>query len=369
MRAHSAPDQIASPFVIAGLDPAIHGAWQPHGHAVKPAHDASQERKPMTSHKPGIATVPPPTLEKQLGVLAAARSLATQDDEFWRRRRAEIAALRRELGELVVLRLELQREYGEFVELVQELQRRRDPRLRSHIIKYNPDESRVPAGSAHGGEWTSGGSEDESLAPVTAHGAGRGPQYAQLDTGTQTDASGRKGPISSRDIPADDPKHPVPFVDSNGNPITDDHGNQIVRPADLPPETYIGEGRLSTLGAVIAASEQTEQGEPGPLAGLPVAIATALTPFRQGGSLDAERYQGQYVTDYRDYANIAIGLYMAAAGVDVDDALSIANAYAAIFSHFHEQMDDVYVHLPERDVRDIKRGYELYNSGRFSAEH
>ncbi len=74
----------------------------------------------MTSYKPGIATVPPPTLQKQLEVLAAARSLATQDDEFWRQRRAEIAAIRRKLGELVVLRLELQRQYGEFIEWVQE---------------------------------------------------------------------------------------------------------------------------------------------------------------------------------------------------------------------------------------------------------
>ncbi len=111
----------------------------------------------MTSYKPGIATVPPPTLQKQLEVLAAARSLATQDDEFWRQRRAEIAAIRRKLGELVVLRLELQRQYGEFVEWVQEERRRRDPRLRSHVIKYNPDQPRVPAGNPQGGEWTSGG--------------------------------------------------------------------------------------------------------------------------------------------------------------------------------------------------------------------
>ncbi len=330
----------------------------------------------MTSTKPGIATVPAPTLQKQLEVLAAARSLATQDDEFWRRRRAEIAAIRRLLGELVVLRLELQRQYGEFVEWVQEERRRRDPRLRSHVIKYNPDQPRVPAGSPHGGEWTSGdtGSAiDAGSAPVVPapQPPERGPQYAALDPGTRTDASGRKDHILSRDIPADDPKHPVPFVDSNGNSITDDHGNQIVRPADLPPEEFVREGRLSTLGAVIDSWKQIEQSEPAPLAGLLVAIIMALAPFGHGGSLGAERFQGQYVTDYRDYANIAIGLYMAAAGVDIDDALSIADIYAKYKSHFgpDEKMDDVYIHLPERDVRDIKQGYELYNSGCISAEH
>jgi hypothetical protein len=148
----------------------------------------------MTSYRPGIATVPPPTLEKQLEVLAAARSLATQDDEFWRRRRAEIAAIRRILGELVVLRLELQRQHGEFVELIQEERRQRDPRLRSHVIKYNPDQPRIPAGSPHGGEWTSGegGSAiDAGSAPLAPapQPSGRGPQYAALDPGTRTDAS------------------------------------------------------------------------------------------------------------------------------------------------------------------------------------
>ncbi len=147
----------------------------------------------MTSTKRGIATVPPPTLQKQFEVLAAARSLVTQDDEFWRRRRAEIAAIRRLLGELVVLHLELQRQYGEFVEWAPEERRRRDPRLRSHVIKYNPDQPRVPAGSPHGGEWTSGdtGSAiDAGSAPLglTPH-PERGPQYAALDPGTRTDTS------------------------------------------------------------------------------------------------------------------------------------------------------------------------------------
>ncbi len=107
-------------------------------------------------------------------------------------------------------------------------------------------------------------------------------------------------------------------------------------------------------------SEPNEQA----LAGLAAKIAVELGQFRQGGSLDAERVDGQYVRDYRDYANLAIGLYLAAAGVKIEDALTFANAYAGAASEFHEPMDDVYTNLPRRDVRSIRMGYELYQSGR-----
>ncbi len=57
---------------------------------------------------------------------------------------------------------------------------------------------------------------------------------------------------------------------------------------------------------------------------------------------------------------------MAAAGVDMDDALAIADLYAKFKSHFgpDEKMDEVYTHSAKRDINDIRRGYELYNSGR-----
>ncbi len=108
----------------------------------------------MTSYRPSIATVPPPTLEKQLEVLAAAHGLAAQEDEAVRWRREEIAAVRRELGELARLNQVLQRQWGELVAWDQEQRRRRDPRLRSHVIrgdaepslalKASPDDSKHP---------------------------------------------------------------------------------------------------------------------------------------------------------------------------------------------------------------------------------
>jgi hypothetical protein len=106
----------------------------------------------MTSYRPGIATVPPPTLEKQLEVLAAAHGLAAQEDEAVRWRREEIAAVRRELGELARLNQVLQRQWRELVEVDQEQRRRRDPRLRSLVMrdasssvaKASPDDPKHP---------------------------------------------------------------------------------------------------------------------------------------------------------------------------------------------------------------------------------
>jgi hypothetical protein len=80
----------------------------------------------MTPYKYRIATVPPPTLEKRLETLQAVRALLAQENEAARRRREEIAALRRDCGELVLL--------------VQELWRQYDPRLRSHVISDDSDQ-------------------------------------------------------------------------------------------------------------------------------------------------------------------------------------------------------------------------------------
>ncbi len=368
----------------------------------------------MTPDKNRIALVPPPTLEKQLEALRAACTVLAQENEAARWRREEIAAVRRGAGELVVMHLELQRQYGEFVEWVQEERRRRDPRLRSHVIKYNADEPRVPRGDHGGGEWTSGGtgSAIDTGGVAAPDGSQRAPQYAQADSGTWTDATvdGGNVPAASaqqypdfghdvrnaikevfdhifgidRDftriwssaIPADSPKHPEQFVDSSGQPIRDDHGNQILRPADLPPEAYVQAGLAAkSRDLADAMHELTElarghanitalQDEIGRIDALSVAVASELLPFVHAGSFDAERFDNYYVCDYRHYTSIALGIFMAAAGVSKEDMLTIADDYAADFSTFHEQPDGSYTHSTKQDIQDNLRGYDLYESGR-----
>ncbi len=265
------------------------------------------------------------------------------------------------------------------------------------VQKYSPDQPRVSAGDPEGGQWTTGDGEDGlRLGSFDAARDGSGPtaRYAARDTGTRTDAttagwtpvetvrdSGKldaqsaANVISASEIPTDSPGHPVQFLDSAGEPITI-QGNQLLRPYDRPPSMYTSEGAASHLAQYIdlynqavqtELSDPTEQNEQA-LAGLAGKIAQELAQFKHGGSLDAEQLQGQYVRDYHDYANIAIGLYLAAAGVRIEDGLRIANLYAEVMSVFHEPMDEVYTHLPRRDVRDIKMGYELYQSGRISSE-
>ena len=340
----------------------------------------------------------PASPEVRHEIIKAMRTLAEDQDEALRRRRAEIESIKRDLE---ALRQRLAKLRRDFPSLPGAELRREQPSLSSQARKYgyNPDEPRVPARDPGGGQWTTDGGSDSSSTPAAGDGTpDGGTQYAALDTGTQTDASGSgggaaespdaqyaqdfppgslparqtappPGKISASDIPPDSPNHSVLFVDSNGNPIADDQGNPVLRPANLPPALYVQDGRASGLAELIAAYTQIAQNDPEDTVSFPVLLALKLAVFGQGGSLDAERFQGQYVTDYRDYANIAIGLYMAAAGVDVDDALSIADTYAQFYSKFgpNEPMDEIYTHSAERDVQNIRMGYELYNSGRISS--
>jgi hypothetical protein len=93
------------------------------------------------------ATAVPKTLQARLEIMKAIQALAVAENELICRRRVEIASVRREFGQV------------EFA--LQELRRDFDPRLRSYVAKYSPDQPRVPAGHPDGGQWTSeGGSTD-----------------------------------------------------------------------------------------------------------------------------------------------------------------------------------------------------------------
>jgi hypothetical protein len=110
-------------------------------------------------YKPHLATAAPETLEVRFEITKAARRFAALDgDEWLQHRRAKIAALRRELEEIA--------------QTFHELRGDCDPRLRSYVQKYSPDQPRVPAGNSDGGQWTSvgdSGSLDESSAFSSTH--------------------------------------------------------------------------------------------------------------------------------------------------------------------------------------------------------
>ncbi len=139
----------------------------------------------MIPYKSPLLTAVPQTLEKRLEIMNAIRALAVRDDALLRQRQAEIAAARRDFE---LLRHSLP---GLLRQAIEEARRDCDLRLRSHVIKYSPDQPRVPAGDPDGGQWTS-----EGGAPADASDfaddepddtSGPGAQYAALDTGTQSD--------------------------------------------------------------------------------------------------------------------------------------------------------------------------------------
>jgi hypothetical protein len=341
---------------------------------------------------PRTLSAVPQTLHTRLEIAKAIHALAGPDqDELLRQRRAELAAIRRELEALP----------GEIRKAGEECLALAKAELQAALKKYSPDQPRVPKGNPDGGQWTSdskGGDGASSLETRT--------RYASLEnppSGTRTDAMGGAGhPSSDRaqdplnlrslrdalattllsyfgqkfniirayEILPDDPRHPVQFLDSSGRPILDDQNHPILRPDDLPPEKYAEAGAASHLADYIAAWK-SQMNEPDTrsesvMAGLAVKIVQELAPFLHSGALDAERFGWNYVLDYRHYTSIATGIFMAAAGVSREDALAIADAYASALSRFHsdESMDEFYPYSAKRDLEDNLRGYDLHEAGR-----
>ena len=139
----------------------------------------------MIPCRSALQTAVPASLEKRLEIVAAIRAFAAQDENDRRGKQAEIAALRRDCA---LLRRSLP---GLLHEAIAEAWRECDPRLRSHVIKYDPDQPRVPAGRPEGGKWTnedagqpSNGSNDEA----GPHGDALPVDYGAADVGTRTDA-------------------------------------------------------------------------------------------------------------------------------------------------------------------------------------
>jgi hypothetical protein len=352
---------------------------------------------------PHILSAVPHTLHARLAIAKAIRTLAGPDeDELLRQRRAEIAAIRRDLealsceirktGEecLALAKAELRKALKERssgrsmapatghvqIEVNAEEGERADARRAPGIAKralgkdYDPEEPRIPNYTHGGGRWTKNDGSGSASDVLARHLRDLWRRAGNLVPPQLR----RYHPIGADEIPANSPKHPVQFSDSSGRPILDDQGNPMLRPDDLPPEKYAQAGAASHLADYINLynqAVQNELNEPSEaneqaLAGLGAKIGLELLPFTHGGSFDAERFDYSYVRDYRHYTSIATGVFMAAAGVSREDFLAIADAYANEFSTFDpsDPRDDAYPHLSKRDVEDNLKGYDLYESGR-----
>jgi hypothetical protein len=312
----------------------------------------------------------PQTLHTQLEIAKAIRTLAGPDqDELLRQRRAEIAAIRRDLD---ALRRVVQRLGEELPALVM-------AELQSELKKYSPEQLRVPAGNPDGGQWTSGSKGGTDAldvqndirnlyhALVTA-GRSRLGSFAHVFGSHDFDINR----IGADEVPVGHPRQPVPFVDSDDKQIFDAQGNPLLRPIGLPPELYVQAGFAIRPWADVLVGLEQEKTPDAPDVANTISMASAavaskiLLPLTPGAALDAERFDWNYVRDYRHYQNTMIGVYGAAAGLSQDDVLSLVDLYAAIVSHFSpsEHLDEVYTHSAKQDVEDTKLGYALYQSGR-----
>lgn len=86
-----------------------------------------------------------------------------------------------------------------------------------------------------------------------------------------------------------------------------------------------------------------------------------LYDFRRGGPLDAQvRYGG-----LPSYANYVYGVYLGAAGWDLPEILSSADAYGKARSTYPTDkiMSKVYTHIPQSNVDNITRGYSDQKAG------
>jgi hypothetical protein len=326
----------------------------------------------MNPYGPRILTAVPQTLHTQLEIAEAIRTLAGPDeDELLRQRRAEIAAIRRDLD---VLARGVRKLAEELPALVM-------AELQSELKKYSPDQPRVPAGNRDGGRWTSGSKAGTDALDVqndlrnlyhALFTAGRSllgyvahffaSHYFDIKT------------IRSDKVPVDHPRAPVPFVDSGNKQLFDAQGNPLLRPVGLAPELYAQAGNSvrSWAETFIGLKQEGMLDDPDVANVQSMALATIaskiLLPLAPGGPLDAERFDWTYVLDYRHYQNIMIGVYGAAAGMSRDQVLSLVDLYATIVSEFRakdkEPRDEFYTHSAKQDVEDTNLGYELYESGR-----
>jgi hypothetical protein len=177
------------------------------------------------------------------------------------------------------------------------------------LVKYDPEQPRVPAGSGReSGQWTSGDAAtgDAVGSPLT---------------------EGRSAGTDSSKV------NNVPELPKDAIVVTRPDGTTIYDPDSLSPAKKLMAPPRANFQEVYAAGQK--------LASLPRwqhydPISAALAQF---GTYDFQRDKATntYFSAYVDAANYAVGVFMAGAGYGVWETLNAAQAYA--FAHSSNRFD------------------------------
>lgn len=206
-------------------------------------------------------------------------------------------------------------------------------RLRHALeTRYDPSQPRHPAGTSEGGRWSG-----ESQAQLTA----------------------MPEPLPRQE---EDGHHSGLLAAPDGTLIAGVDGEPVHYPNALPPEFFVEEGRR--VSNWMERSLDDERIDPIGVSASLLSLYDGMSSFRIAGPWDAQRINPVYTAEYRDYSTIAIGIYFAAAGIDVNLCLIVQNTYAAVKSKFADtdNFDAMFRYLPKRNVRNTRLGYDIYET-------
>lgn len=152
---------------------------------------------------------------------------------------------------------------------------------------------------------------------------------------------------SSRILPE---VQPTPVFEADGSQAKNAFGVPIMRPSDVSLEN------VAKLGEWARTQPPDVQ-------------LYLLSKFVHGGEMDFQRRNGKFYKEYIDSATVAIGVFGAAMGWDIDKILQMQDFYGWAFSKFgNVPMSEDWKHLPKRNVENTRTGYRIYNSGAASGQ-
>ncbi len=152
---------------------------------------------------------------------------------------------------------------------------------------------------------------------------------------------------NSTDIPGN---HPKPLRHNDGTAVLDPFGKPVIGPD------------LVDLDQVVADLNKRSSW---------LRLPSALLGSRHGGEFDFQRITSDdvpgvgarsiFTQQYQNFANVGVGYVLASQGLSLDQIRSYSNTYCWMKGcSYNEPMSKQYPSLPERQVRDMEIGVNLY---------